>query len=240
MPFSNGTRTKFRVRLSQQEFVLPHGNTILGRDPSCLITFLDSLMSRKHARIHCDGEHAIIEDLQSRNGTRINGILISGPHSLRDGDRIGIGSSELVILLADQIDSPSDMATGLVLVCPACRRLSVDPTCANCGATRASTPPTRIEETAQARWSLGMLIEMLGKAMLTERVLDADRLMHEAAMIVDEQLRSSKPLDPDELHVLSETAKWLSKAQLDDAWLNWIAAVQDSGSRKTMSPPIGP
>lgn len=239
MPFSNGTRTKFRIRLEHQEFVLPHGITVLGRDPACLITFLDSLMSRKHARIHCDGEHAMIEDLDSRNGTRINGILISGPHSLRDGDRIGIGSSELVVSLAEHDDSLSDTSTGLMLVCPACRQVSPDPVCMHCGVERSSRPPVRIEDTAQARWSLGMLIEMLGKAMLTERVLDADRLMHEAAMIVDEQLRSSKPPEPDELHVLSEAAKWLSKAQLDDAWLDWIATVQ-GGSRKTASPPAGP
>jgi len=60
-----------------------------------------------------------------------------------------------------------------------------------------------------------------------------------APLLVDEQLRSSKPLEPDELHVLNEAAKWLSKAQLDDAWLDWVATVQ-SGTRNTASPPAGP
>jgi len=233
MPFSSGTRTKFLLRLGHQDFALPHGIAVLGRDPACLITFLDSLMSRKHARIRCDGEHAVIEDLES-----INGILISGPHSLRDGDRIGIGSSELVFTLAEDVSRLASAATGLISVCPTCRRASADPVCARCGASRTetNTAPTRVEETAQSRWSLGMLIEMLGKAMLTERVLDADRLMHEAAILVDEQLRGSAELDPEELHVLHEVAKWLSKAQLDDTWLGWVATVQ-SRSHKTVSPP---
>lgn len=241
MPFSSGTRTKFCLKLGHQDFVLPHGIVVLGRDPACLITFLDSLMSRKHARIRCDGEHAVIEDLESRNGTRINGILISGPHSLRDGDRIGIGSSELVFTLAEDDRRLASAATGLMSVCPVCRQASSDAVCAHCGAARTetNTARARVEETAQSRWSLGMLIEMLGKAMLTERVLDADRLMHEAAMLVDEQLRGSAELDPEELHVLHEVAKWLSKAQLDDTWLGWVATVQGR-SHQTVSPPPAP
>lgn len=47
-------------------------------------------VSRRHAKIVLDGGQFHIEDLQSRNGTRVNNILVSrGP--LKDGDEISLG-----------------------------------------------------------------------------------------------------------------------------------------------------
>ena len=45
-------------------------------------------VSRFHARIEINGDAATIEDLGSKNGTRISGERLAGRVSLRDGDRI--------------------------------------------------------------------------------------------------------------------------------------------------------
>lgn len=66
--------------------------TLIGRNPTTDITLLDEGISREHALIAWDAgtaSHAI-EDLQSTNGTRLNGKRVrSSP--LHDGDEIQIG-----------------------------------------------------------------------------------------------------------------------------------------------------
>ncbi len=54
--------------------------------------FIDSeRVSRLHARIRRDESVLTIEDLGSRNGTRVNGARIAGPTALASGDEISIG-----------------------------------------------------------------------------------------------------------------------------------------------------
>lgn len=232
--------TRFRLRFDNEEVALVNGVTLIGREPGCLIALLDSMVSRRHARIQCDGDTAVIEDLSSRNGTWVNGILISGPHSLRDGDRIGIGSHMIVVGLADAgAWELTDSATGLIQVCPMCRNPSGADACVVCGWTKTSAqvPPSRVEETAQARWSLGILLEMLGKAMLTQRARDAERVMREVAIVVEDQVRLGKALDTEERRALSEATAWLSDAQQSNSWSEWMRSLpQEPGM--TIPPPV--
>ena len=45
-------------------------------------------------------EKAVIEDLGSRNGTRVNDALIDRPVELKNGDRVGVGPAVLVFCVA--------------------------------------------------------------------------------------------------------------------------------------------
>ena len=66
---------------------------VLGRDPGCDWVLDDARVSREHARIAADeGEHWL-EDLGSRNGTRVNGQPIAGVVALRDGDLVDLGNA---------------------------------------------------------------------------------------------------------------------------------------------------
>jgi hypothetical protein len=238
--------TRFRIRVGNEQIALPLGVSIIGRDSGCFIAIFDSLISRQHVRIQCDGQQVTVEDLGSRNGTRLNGVSLSGPHAARDGDRIGIGSHELVLDVADTAElALVDMPTGLLSLCPDCR--TCYPTdggaCPSCGLTLAEARPThtRSDDTTRGRWSLGMLVEMLGKAMLTKRSLEAERLMQQAASLVSAHLREQRPLDPDELSALAEAAAWLDKTSPSGAWLSWIASVREqlSSNRAARSEPLG-
>ena len=64
--------------------------TILGRHPSSQIVLDDGAVSRHHAEIIGDGGHFFLEDLQSRNGTEVNGVRITGRTELREGDAIRV------------------------------------------------------------------------------------------------------------------------------------------------------
>lgn len=67
----------------------------LGRLPECEIPLADPNVSRVHAEIRPSGSGYTITDLGSTNGTRVNGSPLSGPHQLRDGDEISIGTARL-------------------------------------------------------------------------------------------------------------------------------------------------
>jgi putative nucleotidyltransferase with HDIG domain len=68
---------------------------ILGRDAQATFQILDKGVSRAHAEIFRVGEMVFIRDLNSRNGSLVNGETIK-EELLREGDLIRIGSTQIV------------------------------------------------------------------------------------------------------------------------------------------------
>lgn len=66
----------------------------LGRAPQCDVVLEDTKASRQHARLVVTGSVVEIEDLESSNGTLLNGTPVRR-RLLRDGDRIQIGTTTL-------------------------------------------------------------------------------------------------------------------------------------------------
>lgn len=64
-----------------------------GRDPENDISWDDSQVSRRHARLIREDEQLILEDLGSTNGTLVNGKPIEGDYILQPADIISIGTS---------------------------------------------------------------------------------------------------------------------------------------------------
>ncbi len=85
-----------------REFVLGEDLMTIGRasrssrwsDSQVLLT--DRTVSRPHACIQRDESGFSIVDMESANGTTVNGERISKPHTLADGDVIGVGETRLV------------------------------------------------------------------------------------------------------------------------------------------------
>jgi FHA domain-containing protein len=79
-----------------REIPLAKGETLLGRARE-LPGFIDSSsVSRRHARVVIAADGATIEDLDSKNGTFVGERRISTPTTLRDGDRLRLGTVRLV------------------------------------------------------------------------------------------------------------------------------------------------
>ncbi len=75
-----------------QVLPIPGGQPVtLGRSGASSYAFDDPLLSRKHCAVECRGDLCRIVDLQSRNGTFVNGQRV-GAQLLRLGDRIKIGN----------------------------------------------------------------------------------------------------------------------------------------------------
>src|SRR3954466_2685818 len=56
----------------------------------------DAIISSRHASIHAVDGHFYISDLNSRNGTMLNGRPVTLPTPLRDGDVITVGKCDLI------------------------------------------------------------------------------------------------------------------------------------------------
>jgi hypothetical protein len=65
----------------------------IGRDERCEIRLADSRVSRRHARVRVQRGVAKLEDLGSRNGTRVGGRDLNGLYTLANGDLISFGGS---------------------------------------------------------------------------------------------------------------------------------------------------
>ena len=67
----------------------------IGRQASCTIVIADNNISRVHARFRASDNGWTIEDLGSTNGTKVNGVLITGPTLLSHGQLIALGSLQM-------------------------------------------------------------------------------------------------------------------------------------------------
>lgn len=94
------------LRLNGQTFPLRQGETTIGRSPYCSIQIASHQASREHAAVAIDGDTATISDLDSRNGTYINGVRITQPTRLLSGAMIGIGGVTLSFLEGELSSEP--------------------------------------------------------------------------------------------------------------------------------------
>lgn len=72
---------------------------IVGRSNVCDIYIDDTKLSRQHFVIENDSGTLYIMDLQSRNGTLVNGIRINNRQHLSSGDKILAGLSDIIITI---------------------------------------------------------------------------------------------------------------------------------------------
>jgi pSer/pThr/pTyr-binding forkhead associated (FHA) protein len=69
--------------------------TLIGRDPNCLVRIDDAFVSARHARVFWQSGWRIA-DLASHNGTYLNGGRVSEA-ALTDGDVIRVGDASISV-----------------------------------------------------------------------------------------------------------------------------------------------
>lgn len=69
---------------------------LVGRAPNADLRLDDPLVSRLHARIEMREDGVYVEDLGSRNGTRVDGANVVGSRCLRVDDEIEIGAASVI------------------------------------------------------------------------------------------------------------------------------------------------
>lgn len=89
-------------------FPLHPGDNIIGRSPQADVTILDDEVSRMHARVKMEqGASKLymhLEDLESTNGTFLNGQPVLRIRPLVSGDRIALGTHVLKVVALDALE----------------------------------------------------------------------------------------------------------------------------------------
>ncbi len=68
----------------------------IGRDPACEVVLSGAEVSRRHARLLFRDGSWVLQDLQSTNGTTVNGVRV-GRCELRPGDHLVLGGQQLTL-----------------------------------------------------------------------------------------------------------------------------------------------
>jgi DNA-binding winged helix-turn-helix (wHTH) protein len=103
-PVGNQTRI-YRLIWGDREIAVHPGENLLGRDEVAIVWIDDALVSRRHARIVIDETGAVLEDLDSKNGTFLRGKRIEGPTKLADADEVTIGPASMTFRVFKQTAS---------------------------------------------------------------------------------------------------------------------------------------
>jgi len=225
---------RFRLRFLLQEFDLSGTEVLLGRSPDCQITIEDPLVSREHARIVISGDSATISDLGSRNGVRINGGLIEGVRDLKDGDRIRLGTQELVFSVVKARKARAARPTGFMTICKACNTPYPEqsPQCPHCG--HAPGAEESDEDTISGlvvepkhNWTFQLLGEVIERAIAAGRAEAAEKLMRRAVREIEEQTLRGVSLDPNQVAMISGYALRLAKLLGGVEWVEWSLVLHE-------------
>jgi Inner membrane component of T3SS, cytoplasmic domain len=104
LTIQRGKNTGGRRTLSPPESVL-----VIGRGDDADWVILDEDLSRKHASIRRGWDGTTLVDLESQNGTKLDGVRVESELPLRDGARIELGN--LVLVYSDpaerQLSTPA-------------------------------------------------------------------------------------------------------------------------------------
>jgi hypothetical protein len=223
--------SRYRLRFHLQEIDLRGGITTLGRSEECEVTIEDPLVSRRHAQISVDGDEVRLIDLGSRNGVRLNGRPVTQSAALQDGDRIRIGTQDLVFSRVVPRASPNNQnrTTGVLRLCAKCKLPFARETasCPHCGAMEQTDEETlsgTFGNESQHSWSVELLLDATDKALGMSRFADADRMLRRATGLFEDRIAEGGKLEPDQVARAALAAVRICLAAADVSWGAWIAS----------------
>ena len=86
-----------------RRFTIKDKAIVIGRSPDCDIQLADDCVSRMHCRVIASREGVVVSDLNSTNGTYLNGTAVAA-RPLKDGDKIKVGRSIFKYLSGHNIE----------------------------------------------------------------------------------------------------------------------------------------
>ena len=209
-----------------QVYPLENDEVVIGRDPSCEVSFDDRTLSRQHVKIIRNGESFSLEDLESVNGVMVNGIRVSSAE-LKVDDRITLGKIELLVRPAGETAPPPEQLSHPVTT-------SDEPTLLHQPPGQRIMPgeeagPESIMSITQSL-SSSMLMDLLGRShqslgamyrvtRIASSIFDLDVLLNK---VLDETFASIRAergfvllIDPNSDQLEIKASRWQNKEGLD-------------------------
>ena len=213
---------RYRLRFHLQEVDLVGDEILIGRGPECHVTVDDPMLSRCHARIELGEEGPAIRDLESRNGTQLNGAPLTGRAKLQDGDRIRLGTQEFVFVAQSAAKRNFRTTSGLIF-CTACAvpYPSASLQCPHCGEAAAEDTHASIDrDVPPSGWTFHLLAQVVERAVAQGRLAEAERMLSRGIAELEPQLDRGDDIDPAHAVGMAECAVRLGCALRTSRWLN--------------------
>lgn len=205
----------------------------MGRSANCQVTLDDPLVSREHARIRIADAGALVEDLGSRNGVQVNGKPTAGPTPIKNGDRLRIGTQELVFLelplSAERPTRASTRQTGFMCHCAACSRAYPAElvACPSCGSRERLEEDTLTGNT-QRDWGLELAAEAVARARSVGNIDDLERVLAHARLGMEQRLAEGRSVEQALIDGVGMAAAEIASARGEAGWGRWILSIYAS------------
>jgi predicted component of type VI protein secretion system len=194
---------RFRLRYQQHDLALGDGEFVVGRSAGCQLSLDDPLVSRRHAMLVVSKDEVTVEDLESRNGVVVNGKRITARTVVQPGDKIVIGSQELVLLrgrenaMRETASVPSRGTMPKIMAAPESpprNEPSDPPTPPRDELTEATSESD--SSTVRRVTAFKLLGGVAEKALAMGRADEAERLLAGPLADLVEASRNGKPVSP--------------------------------------------
>ncbi len=231
---------RFRLRYQQHDLELGEGEFAIGRNASCQLSLDDPLVSRRHALLIVLPEVVTIEDLQSRNGVLVNGQKIPGRTEVRAGDRITIGSQEMVLVargddsLQPHTRNPLKMTLPRMPT-PSAEMLPLNSTPSGGTASQPEDLEPSMVRRADAFQLLGGVAE---KALAMGKAAEAERILASPLADVIEASRAGKRVTPTLVDQAARFSAKLATATGKGAWADYVVELYSAQQRMCPAPVI--
>lgn len=219
---------RFRLRFLLQELDLIGPVVTIGRSSECQISLDDPLVSRVHAQLTLGDSGALVRDLGSRNGVRVNGHLIASETPLQHKDRLRLGTQDLVFLVVRAESTRTPRATGSMTYCKQCERPfpAEVPTCPHCGTASAPLPAEGREtitsvEAEGSSWTFRLLAEVIERALASGRYPEAERMLDRAARQLDGRVSDGEHIGAEQVASAARLALRLAAHKRSVEWTEW-------------------
>lgn len=225
---------RFRLRYMNHDLELNEGEFVVGRNASCQLSLDDPLVSRRHAIFNVLADAVTVEDLGSRNGVSVNGERITGRMLLRPGDRIQIGSQEMVLVAGATEAVRTATRNPLKMTLP---KMPDVPS--------MSTKPPGIMPDIDSEASMvrradafNLLGSVAEKALAMGKHVEAERILASPLADVIEASRAGKRITPSLLDQAARFSARLATATGKGAWADYVIELYQSQGRIVPAPVI--
>jgi predicted component of type VI protein secretion system len=235
---------RFRLRYQHHDLALGDGQFVVGRSAGCQLSLDDPLVSRRHAMLEVLRDVVTVEDLESRNGIIVNGQRITGKTAIQAGDKILIGSQELVLLqgrenaLRETVNHPGRGTLTRIPVAAA--DAAGTPAAVAPLAIATPSPPPKEELTGEVEGDSSTVrrvtaFKLLGgvaeKALAMGRADEAERLLAGPLADIVESSRNGKPVSAWLVDVAAKLAAKLATATAKGAWADYVIELYQAQGR---------
>ena len=119
-------------KMTDTQWILNGQSLVIGRGEDCDIVLPERQVSRHHIRVYEENDAYYVQDLDSRNGTWVNGAQLKGTHRLEDGDQISLALAIRLQFIGTgataprQSVVPADITGGRLRIDPEARRVFIN------------------------------------------------------------------------------------------------------------------